>query len=95
MFVYHKSSFLSLYCSEKSLDAVLEKWDQQDGALKHNQEYLESIYSQRCVLLRLCGEMRSLQGAQLQHAHMNHLERLVHWARNIGAHQVCAAPITS
>ena len=79
---------LSAYCSKISLESVLEKWDLQDEALRHNQEYLESVYTQRCVLLRLCGERRGLQGLQLQRAHMNHLERLVHWARNIGAHQV-------
>ena len=77
-----------MYCSTTSLESVLEKWDLQDEALRHNQEYLEIVYTQRCVLLRLCGEGRGLQGLRLQRAHMNHLERLVHWARNIGADQV-------
>ena len=77
-----------MHSSKTSLESVLEKWDLQDEALRHNQEYLESVYTQRCVLLRLCEEGRGLQELRLQRAHMNHLERLVHWARNIGADQV-------
>ena len=87
-FSLYSTQIITTYCSKISLESVLEKWDLQDEALRHNQEYLESVYTQRCVLLRLCGEGRSLQGLRLQRAHMNHLERLVHWARNIGADQV-------
>ena len=87
-FSLYSTQIITIYCSKTSLESVLEKWDLQDEALRHNQEYLESVYTQRCVLLRLCGEGRGLQGLRLQRAHMNHLERLVHWARNIGADQV-------
>lgn len=57
-----------------------------------NQEYLETVYSQRCVLLGLCAERRALQTHHMYQAQTLHLEKLVRWARNLGAHQVSNHP---
>ena len=72
------------------LDSVLEKWRRQSEAFEDNALQLEPILTQRCVLLQLTQGVTAWRGhtENIHQARVKHLEQLVNWGRNTGAHQV-------